>query len=524
MDTLAQQRRLIEALRDPRCYDHPVEKVELIETHISWVLLTGRYAYKVKKGVDFGFLDYATLEKRKHQCEEELRLNRRTAPQLYLQVVSIGGNEEAPVLHREPAIEYAVVMQQFAQQALLSRVAERGELAAPHAIALAEMLAAFHAGVDVAPDDSPFGSPDAVYHPVEENFAQVRERLSDAAQRQRLDTLEQQSHAFFVQHRKHFSQRKVEGFIRDCHGDLHLNNILLRDDDGAPLLFDCIEFNPNLRIIDVISELAFLLMDLEEHGRGDLAGLLLNRYLELSGDYAGLRLLRFYQGYRAMVRAKVATLRLDQPGVDAATRATVESELCAYLDLAEAYARPARPRLLITHGLSGSGKSTVTQQLLTLPGVVRLRSDLERKRLFGLAAEDSSHSAPGEKIYSADASRRTYQRLRELATAALEGGYSVIVDATFLQRGERDTFRQLAREQSIPFTLLHFEADTATLQRRIAARAAKGYDPSEADNAVLQAQLAHYQPLGADEVAETLPINSEAEAGVEAIRALLRKG
>lgn len=512
MDTLAHQQQLIESLRNPDYYDHPVDKVELIETHISWVLLTGRFAYKVKKGVDFGFLDYSSLEKRQCQCEEELRLNRRTAPQLYLEVVPIGGSAQAPVLHRQPAIEYAVKMQQFPQQALLSQVAARGELGAAQAIALAEMLANFHHGIERAPPDSPFGNPQAAYHPVAENFAQLRERLDDPALLRRLDTLEQQSHAFFQQHQPLFIQRKAEGFIRDCHGDLHLNNILLRDGDGAPLLFDCIEFNPNLRIIDVMSELAFLLMDLQEHDHGDLANLLLNHYLELSGDYAGLRLLRFYLGYRAMVRAKVATLRLDQSGLDAATRSAVLDDLTAYLSLAEGYARPARPQLLITHGLSGSGKSSLTQPLLAEPGVVRLRSDLERKRLFGLTAKQSSHSATGENIYTAEATRRTYQRLAELATAALEGGYSVIVDATFLQRADRDTFHQLAQQHKVPFSILHFEAEPAILRQRVTARAAQGDDPSEADLTVLETQLAHYQPLG----------DNEMGVGIEGVRELLR--
>ena len=512
MDTLQQQQRLIESLRSPDCYDHPVEKVELIETHISWVLLTGSFAYKIKKGVDFGFLDYSTLKLRQRQCEEELRLNRRTAPQLYLEVVPIGGSAEAPLLHRQPAIEYAVKMQQFPQQALLSQVAARDELGADQAIALAQMLADFHHGIELAPSDSPFGTPQAVYHPVAENFAQLRERLSDSALLEQLDTLEKQSFAFFSQHQPLFAQRKAEGFIRDCHGDLHLNNILLHDGDGAPLLFDCIEFNPNLRIIDVISELAFLLMDLEEHGRSDLANLLLNRYLELSGDYAGLRLLRFYLGYRAMVRAKVATLRLNQTGLDAATRAAVLDDLTAYLTLAEGYARPTRPRLLITHGLSGSGKSSLTQPLLTEPGVVRLRSDLERKRLFGLTAEQSSHSATGENIYSTQASQLTYQRLAVLAAAVLEGGYSVIVDA----------FRQLAQQHKVPFTILHFEADAAILRQRVTARSVEGTDVSEADLAVLEAQLADYQPLGGDEMGESMTIDSEGGSGIEEVWGLLR--
>lgn len=514
------QQQLIESLCRPECYDHPVERVEVIETHISWVLLAGPYAYKMKKGVDFGFLDYSSLEKRRQQCEEELRLNRRTAPQLYLAVVPVGGTPEAPQLNREPAIDYLVKMVQFPQQALLSQRVARGALQADEILALADAVAGFHAETEAAGQGSPYGTPQSVYYPVNENFEQVRERIHDPSLLARLEKLEGKNRDFFARHRSHFSRRKAGGFIRDCHGDLHLNNILLLE--GRPLLFDCIEFNPTLRIIDVISELAFLVMDLEEHGRGDLASLLLNRYLERTGDYEALRLMPFYLSYRAMVRAKVATLRLDQPGLDEEKRGRVMEAFDDYLALAEAYAEPARPRLLITHGLSGAGKTTLTQPLLAEPRVVRIRSDVERKRLFGLTAEASSHSAPGENIYSTEASRKTYRQLRQFAAAALEGGYRVIVDATFLQREERDHFRQLAGEQRVPFTILEFRADPATLQQRVNARATAGGDASEADNAVLQQQLAHYRLLGEEEQVETLTIDSEEENCIERIKAQLR--
>lgn len=519
METSAQQRQLIASLCNPACYNHPVGQIELIETHISWVLLTGRYAYKLKKGVDFGFLDYSTLEKRHMQCDEELRLNRRTAPKLYLEVLPIGGSASAPQLYTEPAIEYAVKMRQFPQQALLSQLAAQRKLTAGEILALADTIATFHATIAVAAAESPYGTAESVYYPVNENFEQVRQQITVPELCRRLDALEQLNHRFFEQHRALFTQRKAGGYIRDCHGDLHLNNILWLDD--APLLFDCIEFNPALRIIDVISELAFLVMDLEQHGRCDQANLLLNRYLERTGDYAGLPLMPFYLGYRAMVRAKVATLRLGQADINASTREEVVEDFRAYLGLAEGYARPAHPQLLLTHGLSGSGKSSLTQPLLGEPGVVRIRSDVERKRLFGLAAEASSHSEPGQNIYRPEASSRTYQRLHKLAAAALEGGYRVVVDATFLQRAERERFRQLAHQQRVPFTILHFQADAATLQQRVRQREAEGGDASEAGLAVLQQQLAQYHPLGDDEAAETLILDSE--AGAECCLAKIRE-
>ncbi len=522
MESLQQQRRLIESLCNADCYDHPVQQIELIETHISWVILTGSYAYKVKKGVDFGFLDYSSLEKRHIQCEQELKLNRRTAASLYLAVVPIGGSPESPQLNQEPAIEYAVKMRQFPQQALLSHYQERGELGKEAILALADTVAEFHANTAIAGDDSPYGTADSAFYPVNENFEQIRARIDEPGALSRLAQLERQSRAFFTVHSERFERRKRQGMIRDCHGDLHLNNIVLLE--GRPLLFDCIEFNDNLRIIDVISEVAFLVMDLDEHGRSDLANLLLNRYLEDGGDYEGLALMPFYLGYRAMVRAKVAALRLDQPGLQSAEREAVLQDFTAYLQLAESYTRPAQPRLLITHGLSGSGKTTLTQSLLQQPGVVRIRSDVERKRLFGLASLESSGFAAGQDIYTPEASRRTYDRLLQLADSSLAGGYSVIVDATFLRREERDRFRQLARRCHLPFTILHFTAHAVTLQRRVQARTAEGGDASEADSGVLQRQLENYRPLGADEAKEVVTIDSEKDNAVEAALASIEMG
>ncbi len=513
METVQQQRRLIESLCQPDCYDHPVQQTELIETHISWVILTGGYAYKLKKGVDFGFLDYSTLEKRRTQCEKELKLNRRTAAPLYLEVVPVGGSPESPVLYREPAIEYAVKMRQFPQQALLSQYQARGELGNEALLALADTLAEFHATTDIAGDDTPYGTPESAYYPVNENFEQIRERINEPGLLRRLDKLEQHSRVLFTEQRELLAWRKRQGMIRDCHGDLHLNNIVLLE--GEPLLFDCIEFNDNLRIIDVISEVAFLVMDLDEHGRPDLANLFLNRYLENGGDYEGLPLMPFYLGYRAMVRAKVAALRFDQPGLKHAEREVVLQAFSAYLELAESYARSTRPRLLITHGPSGAGKTTLTQPLLQLPGMIRIRSDVERKRLYGLDSQASSDSGSGQNIYTPEASRRTYDRLLQLAESALVGDYSVVVDATFLSREERDRFRQLARRCSAHFTILSFTVDAATLHQRVSARMAEGGDASEADNEVLQGQLENGRPLGEDEAKEVVVVDSQYDNLVE---------
>lgn len=520
MTAMQHQQQLIAALHRPSLYDHPVDEVTEFETHISWVLLCGDYAYKIKKAVDFGFLDYSTLEKRKHQCDEELRLNRRTAENIYLGVIPIGGTINTPQLHSEAAIEYAVKMRRFPQQALLTHRVTEGQLGERDIIALADTLFEFHSNIDVADPDSPFGMPDNVYHPVQENFEQVREHITSPSLIKRLESLADQNSRFFVQQHHIFEQRKQGGYVRDCHGDLHLNNILILDD--KPQLFDCIEFNPNLRIIDVISELAFLIMDLEEHKLLGLANLLLNHYLERSGDYEGLRLMPFYLSYRAMVRAKVAVLRLAQKGISTEERDAVMEAFNNYLTLAESYAGKRQAHLFITHGMSGSGKTTLTQSLLSEPNLIRIRSDVERKRLFGLSADEASHSSLGKNIYTPEATRQTYDRLRTLSKAALEGGYRVIVDATFLNPSERTAFQQLAEELGIPFTILSFQAPAAALHQRVKDRHRQASDASEADNTVLQHQLDRYQTLRDDEVKTAITINSEEENCLAELQSILR--
>ncbi|MDX1594699.1 MAG: phosphotransferase, partial [Gammaproteobacteria bacterium] len=323
---------LIQALQDASRFDHPVERFEVLETHVSWVLLTGPYAYKIKKPVDLGFLDFSTLAARRHFCEEELRLNRRLAPRLYRDLVALTGSPDDPRLGGpgEP-FEFAVRMVQFPQEALLDRVLTRGALTGRHVDALARMIAAFHAVAAVAGDDRPHGEPDLVFHPVRENFVQIDPLLDEPVERARLERLRDWSIQRYHASRGLLVERKAGGFVRECHGDLHLGNLLL-DGEGVTA-FDCLEFSPALRWIDVQSDLAFLLMDLVEHQANPFAHRLLDGYLAESGDYGGLALQPFYQVYRALVRAKVAAIRGAQAGADG-------TELHAYLGLADRLRQP----------------------------------------------------------------------------------------------------------------------------------------------------------------------------------------
>lgn len=499
---------LIEALQDPDVYPDRVAKVTLIETHISWVLLTGKYAYKIKKPVDFGFLDFSTLEKRQFFCAEEIRLNRRLAESLYLEVVSIMGSETHPELDGSgPAIEYAVKMKQFEPGQLLSEKAEKGRLGIAEIDQITAIMSRFHQTADVADSDSPYGVAEDIRHWAEENFEHIAPLLHHNDEQQ-LRVIERWSQNEWQKKAVIMRARKNQGFIRECHGDMHLGNLTLIEGRVTP--FDCIEFNPKLRWIDVISELAFIMMDLTHRKLDRLGFRLVNGYLQQTGDYRGLVLLRYYFVYRAMVRAKVALLRLHQQR-DRTEQNKIRIEYASYVDLAERYTQPVEPRLMITHGYSGSGKSYFTTTLAECLGAIQLRSDIERKRLFGFKANDNTGSGTDSGIYTQEAGRKTFQHLAGLTEAVLRSGFSVIVDATFLKAELRRNFYRIALSCDAPFVILDFRASEPELYRRIAVRKRQDNDPSEADAAVLQRQLRTAEPLTSDELGQSICIDTENE-------------
>lgn len=471
-------------------------EAERMETHASWILLTPTRAWKIKKPIALPFLDYSTLEKRAAACRAELAINRRHAPDLYLDALPIGGTPDHPLPGLEPALEWAVLMRRFDESRRLDHVCARGELAPAQVEALARAIHAFQDSAAVAPAASRFGAPAQVLAPALENFDELR-RLLPAESQPLVEALAAWTAATHTALSETLAARKAAGRVREGHGDLHLGNLVLLD--GAVTPFDAIEFNEDFRWIDVASELAFTWVDLLDHGAGGLAAWLLNAWRESSGDTGALGILRWYAVYRAVVRAKVAAIRAAQEA-GAASRDADLALAGEYLALAERIAHPVPPTLTITAGLSGAGKSTASAARLLADatgGTLRLRSDVERKRLFGLAAHESSASIPGG-IYGADANLRTYARLRQDAATLLAAGWSVIVDAAFLRRAERDDFRALADESAVPFRILPCEAPEAELRRRLRAR---GSDASEATEAVLDRQLEWFEPPSADELA-----------------------
>ncbi len=444
---LQEHEALIAGLLRPGAYPEPVESsepIERVDTHISTVLLAGAYAYKLRKPLKRGFLDFSTLERRYQDCLEELRLNQRTAPQIYLDVATIVGSREAPrFVHecdreRDEALDFAVRMRRFDPSLAFDRLVQCHRLTPDHVDRLAGAVADLHARAEHAPADKDAGSTSARW--IDENFTELRELVNSASDRARIDALAQWSSAEQRTHAGLIAGRVRNGFVRECHGDLHLGNIVLLD--GTPVLFDAIEFNAELRFIDVVSDVAFAFMDLIDHGMPSLAWRFVSAYLEHTGDYEGLALLRLYAAYRALVRAKVALTRQQQPQVAQPVRLREHTSFEHYLALAERLAKPTRGAIVVMTGLAGSGKSTVARCLAEGIGGVSVRSDIERKRLFGIAPLANSEGA----IYTAEATLRTYDRLATLAATIVAAEVPVVVDAACLRRHERRRLHDLAAE------------------------------------------------------------------------------
>jgi hypothetical protein len=482
--------------------------VQFFETHISWVLVAGNLAYKFKKAVRFDFIDASTLEARHFYCLEELRLNRRLAPQLYLDVVPITGFLDRPEIGGSGTpIEYAVKMQAFEQEEIWTQRIGNGLLAATEVDQLGEKIAEFHQDIARAPSNSSWATQEELHDLARDNLTQLS-RAFDIGENAYL--LKQLRTWNVNQERRlasTFIRRKMDGFVRECHGDLHSGNILTRAGDVQ--VFDCIDFNPGLRWIDVMNDIAFAYMDLRFQGLRHFAYRFLNRYLELTGDYEGLALLCYYTVQRALVRAKVGVLRM--PQLEAGSR---EAHACAaaalgYLTFAFDCTRPHLSPLMITHGFSGCGKSTFAKLAVEATGAVRIRSDIERKRMQGSSALDRMSAPIQAGIYAENVTEQTYARLLALARTIIGAGIPVIVDAAFLKYRHRNMFRGLANELGVPFVIFSLHAGEQTLKKRIVLRQKSGKDPSDAGLDILAYQLRHHDRLTEDELTATRMISTE---------------
>ncbi|MCC5794802.1 MAG: AAA family ATPase [Chromatiales bacterium] len=492
------QNELISNLSRATAWPGNPAPARLVETHISWLLLAGDFAYKIKKPLDLGFLDFSQLEQRREACQEELRLNRRLAADIYLEVLPISGTPASP-RPGDPSdpIEYAVAMRRFPDDAVLTIQLSDGKLSMEDCRQLGRDIAVFHDGL--APDLSR-GCPDSVWEPVADSLNMLAELGVPCSGSDGLDTLRSSLSRRYSGASGLLQQRQAAGRVRECHGDLHLGNLVRLPRGIVP--FDALEFDPDLRWTDVMAEVAFLLMDLGVRERCDLAHAFLDGYLAQSGDFDGLPLLPLLLAARALVRAKVTLLAPDgtQPAARAACR-----------KLLQFAARPAllprQPQLLLVCGPSGTGKTWLARQLSAPLSAIHLRSDVERKRLAGLAEQASSHSAPGQGLYTTERSLATYERLARLAGIVLDAGFSVLVDAAALEAEQRAGLLEVAHAHGVPGTLVWLHGPEALLRQRISTRIAAGNDASEATLAVLIAQLSGLDPPCHDEAARVVSLD-----------------
>jgi uncharacterized protein len=466
MSNAATLPELIQQMLTPEFYPHPVKTpIQLMQTHASAVLLTGEFAYKLKKPVNFGFLDYSTLEKRQHFCQEELRLNQRGAKELYLEVVSIAKQDNQYQLGSEGEIvDYAVKMVQFPQEALLSNMFETGTITAADIEEMGRVIADFHANAQTNRYISSFGSIERIKQSIDDNYLQTEKYIGRAQTQQQFTETTAYTDRFLSEHPQLFCDRIVGGCIRECHGDLHLRNICRWHD--KILLFDCIEFNEPFRFVDTMYDVAFVVMDLEARGRKDLANRFLNTYAEQTGDWAGLQVLPMYLSRQAYVRAKVTSFLLDDPGISIEERAAAMKTAGDYYRQAWEYTRPRQGRLIMLSGRSGSGKSTLGKQIALELGGVQLRSDAVRKHLGGIPLM----SRGDDRLYTPEMTANTYQGVLTLGSKLAAQGFTVILDAKYDRQSLRAAVIDLARDERIPLQILHCTAPAEVLRERLAQR------------------------------------------------------
>jgi len=504
---------LIEGLLSPAAYPHEVGQVELVETHISWVFLAGEYAYKIKKPVDFGFLDFTTLAKRHHYCEEEVRLNRSWAPNLYFEVVPITVVDGKPCIAGEGMpIEYAVRMRQFPYDMRLDRQLAIGELRGEDMLELATEIARQHLNATpIKPSERLLRGTRQQIH---DNYEALAGNVSNAflsAQRHWMESK-------LDDYGPIIAKRTKEGFFRECHGDLKLANIV-RLPEGIRA-FDCIEFNRDLREIDLVADYAFLTMDLKVRGAAGLASIFLNRYLELTGDYSGACLLPIYEVYRSLVRAKILGIKLREVGATESA-ASDRRAMKRYCALARSLTMQRRPILVAMTGYSGSGKSWLSTRLIPGLAAIRLRSDLERKRLAGLSPAADSKSGIESGIYDRATTGAVYEQLLETAGELLRTGLNVIVDASFLSASHRRLARETAERSGAEFALVRTVASETELQKRLKNRG-QAANVSEADVAVLRHQLDSADLLAADEMGAAIIVDTEQDIDILELTAELQ--
>jgi aminoglycoside phosphotransferase family enzyme/predicted kinase len=519
-------RALIEALSRPEAYPHPVDAVEIHQTHISAVFLAGPFAYKIKKPVNLGFVDFSTLKKRKYFCEEEVQLNRRLAPEIYLGVVPISplpGGKGLRFSGTGPVIEWAVQMKRLPAEATLESRLARGEVTQEHIRALAQRLDNFHWNADRSPEIASFATFAAVAANARENFTQAAPLVGTTVSTMVFDRVRALTETHLARCHPWIEVRAKHA--RDTHGDLHLDHVYLFPDEAPPndlVIIDCIEFCDRFRYADPVADMAFLVMDLSFHGRRDLARVFADAYFAPIWVGSGRPLLPFYSAYRAAVRAKVEGMELSEKEIDPAERMHAEQRARAHwlLALVELETPDRRPAVVLMGGLPGSGKSTLAHSLAETANFTQLRSDVIRKELAGESAPTATGSNQG--IYTDAWTERTYAELLRRTEELLWQGQRALIEANFRTDRQRQQFFDAARRWGVPISFIHCKASPEATRSRLLARR---NDASDADWSIYQRLAQSWEPIGPawQHCAHLLDTSGSIEQNKERLQTILRQ-
>ncbi|NVN89865.1 MAG: AAA family ATPase [Desulfuromonadales bacterium] len=488
-------RSILKSLLKPDAYPELTTKVDLVQTHASWIFLTDSHAYKIKKPVDFGFLNFTTIDRRRFYCNEEVKYNNRLCPKgIYEGVVELrqtaGG---ASFLGDGQILDYAVKMKRLPAERMLDRLIVNNNVSVSEIRDVARVIAKFHLSTPTSPSVSEFGRLDRILFNWNENFEQTNTFENTSLPGSEREYIKIWVSLFAEQNAEIFERRIKNGFIRECDGDIHLENICLVD--GIPYIFDCIEFNERFRCCDTAADIAFLLMDLDFHCRRDLSGEALAAYHDTTGDDEMLVLLDFYKIYRAFVRGKIESFHSNDMGIDQQGRIAATQKAIRYFRLARGYIerRKLQPTLFITCGLMGCGKSTLAGQLSFELGIACYNSDIVRKQLAGISPLTSSPAAFGEGLYTEQFTTDTYTELLRLAEMEIEVQGSVIIDACCIKKQDRLKFATLAARYAAQFVILHVSCSEAINRRRLSARLASDRTVSDGRTELLNIQRLEFE-------------------------------
>jgi aminoglycoside phosphotransferase family enzyme/predicted kinase len=503
--------RHLKALLDPGAYDEPTASVGLIQTHVSFLFLTDTFVYKIKKPVDFGFLNFVTLDRRRFYCEEEVRLNRRLCPDMYQGVVEVRDSPAGACLSGQGAvIDYAVKMKRLPAERMLDKLLEQDAVGSGDISRIARAIGEFHLRAERNKEIDSYGSVEVIQRNWMENFLQVEPFLSRTLSAADLDLIREWVERFMAEYGNLFVERVAGGFIRDCDGDIHSENICLAD---KVYIFDCIEFNARFRFSDTAADVAFLLMDLEFRGRRDLAEVLLQEYCAVTGDRGILAVLDFYRVYRAFVRGKVESFRLDDPLIDDREKELARKSAHRHFRLARGFIsrRTVTPCLIAFSGLMGAGKSTLARELSFELGLDLLSSDILRKELAGLTKTAHCRDGYNQGIYSLDFTRNTYREMFERAEETLRAGRSVIMDASFSRSADRAEAADLAQRLGARFRLFHAWCPDEVAKERLEVREADVSEVSDGCWELFSRQKGDFEPFDAalenwEEIDTSVPV------------------